>query len=279
MVDFFKNIVDGFVANPLVSILDILMFAVLLYVVFMVLKKNNAVRLILFIIPAILLAAVLSSPVLGFPIMGRIFSFALLFALLAVIILFPAETRRWLWRLSSSAEMQSTFNAKYDVSDEELKDAVDQIVRAAQNMAKKNTGALIIVAPENLPIHILESGTGIDGKVTNTLLETVFHNKTPLHDGAVVIRGNRIVAAGCFLPLSQDKAIDKELGTRHRAAIGVTETYHVFTIIVSEETGVISTAKNGVLTRYYDSVMLTDELLQVYGLKAAAKAPSRKRRW
>ena len=102
------------------------------------------------------------------------------------------------------------------------------------------------------------------------MLESIFNTKAPLHDGAVLVRGNRIMAAGCFLPLTQSLEVDKELGTRHRAAIGVSETNNVLTIIVSEETGVISVAYRGELKRYFDSEMLTDTLQEFYGLKAIA---------
>ncbi|MCL2797102.1 MAG: diadenylate cyclase [Firmicutes bacterium] len=287
MQTFFDNIKNRFLEQPptiaiIICALDVLFFATLLYVAFSFLKKNNAERLVFFIVPFILLGAVLSALKMpdgsvGFPLTGSVISFAVLFAALTIVILFPAETRRSLWKLSSPRESWETFNTKYEVSDEELTAAIEHIVRATQNMAKKNTGALIVIAPEDLPAHILDSGTAVDGKVSNSLIETFFHNKSPLHDGAVVISGNRVIAAGCFLPLSQDRTIDKELGTRHRAAIGITEEYRVFAIIVSEETGVISTASGGKLTRYYDSVMLTDALMQVYGLKAVSSVKRRKK--
>jgi len=277
LLDFIEKIKNTLIDRPVIAVADMLLFAALLYVTFAFLKKNNAERLILIVIPFVLLGAVFSSEALAFPIMGRLLAFAALFAALAIVVLFPAETRRALRKLSSPRDSWETFNTKYEVPDEELSSAIDHIVRSTQNMAKKNTGALLIIAPESLPAHILESGTAIDGKVSNSLLETIFYTKSPLHDGAVIIRGNRAVAAGCFLPLSQSLAIDKELGTRHRAAIGISEAYRVFAIIVSEETGVISVADNGVLTRYYDSEMLTDALQQVYGLKTVL-APKRKRK-
>jgi len=215
---------------------------------------------------------------MGFALLSRALIYFILFTFFAIIILFPSEVRRALWKLSAPKELRETFQAKYDVSDEELINTVENIVRSTQNMAKKNIGALIIIVPEGLPGHILESGIAIGGKVSSALIETIFHDKTPLHDGAVCIQGNRVVAAGCFLPLSQDSAIDKELGTRHRAAIGITESYKVFSIIVSEETGVISTAQAGKLTRYYDSDMLRDILMQVYGLKTLTQAPKVRKR-
>ncbi|MCL2062500.1 MAG: diadenylate cyclase [Firmicutes bacterium] len=269
-VDFFQNILEQFTSGPeriVIGIVDVLLFSVLMFILFKFLKKNHAQRLILVIIPVLLVSVVLSSSALGFPIMGRIFPYTVLFAVLAVIILFPSEIRRGLWKISSPRELRETFNTAYNVSDEDIKDAIDEMVRAIINMAKKNIGALMIVAPEKLPTHILESGTSVDGKISSSLIETIFHVKTPLHDGAMCIFGNRIIAAGCFLPLSQNNALDKELGTRHRAALGITEIYNVFAVIVSEETGVISTARDGLLTRYYDSVMLTDAFMQVYGLK------------
>jgi diadenylate cyclase len=146
-------------------------------------------------------------------------------------------------------------------------------------MSKKNTGALIIIAPENIPEQIVESGTHLDAVLSNQLIECIFNNKAPLHDGAVFIRGNKILAAGCFLPLTQNTELDKELGTRHRAAIGETEQYNNhLAIIVSEETGVISVAKAGEILRYYDSVMLTDVLEQTYGLKAGISRNKKRRK-
>jgi diadenylate cyclase len=106
----------------------------------------------------------------------------------------------------------------------------------------------------------------------------LFSTKAPLHDGAVYIRGNKILAAGCFLPLTQQENLDKELGTRHRAAIGITEQSDHIAIIVSEETGIISVARGGEIFRYFDSQMLTDILEQAYGLKAMSKSPKNRRR-
>jgi diadenylate cyclase len=277
---FIENLKARFTGtqNIIVSVLDMALFAALLFAVFKLLKKNNAVKLIFIIVPVLLISAVLTSEALGFVIMGKVFSYTVLFAILIAFILVPQEIRRGLWKVSSSKEARNSFSTAYVESDEELKEAVDNIVRAVQNMAKKNIGALIIVAPTLLPAHILESGTPIDGRVTSLLIETVFHDKTPLHDGAMCIHGNRVVAAGCFLPLSQNNALDKTLGTRHRAAIGVTENYSVFSIIVSEETGVISTAKDGQINRYYDSVMLTDILMRVYGLKASVEPAGKAKR-
>lgn len=262
----------------IVSVIDVVIFAFLLYWLFVFLKKNNASRLIKFVLLFLAVSIVLTSDTVELQLLGRLFSLAIVLLILAVGMLFPQEVRRALWKVSSPKEVQDTFNAQYDCSDSELKDAIDNIVRASLNMAKKDVGALIVIAPEQVPPHILESGTRLDALLSCPLLEAIFINKAPLHDGAVFIRGNRILAAGCFLPLTQSLAVDKELGTRHRAAIGVTETNNVLTIIVSEETGVISVAHGGLLTRYYDSAMLTDTLMQVYGLKVSAIAGKKKKK-
>lgn len=267
-MDFFQNVYEKMASKPWACALDIILTAFLIYGIIVFLKKNNAVKLIIYLLPITLLGVVLSSDVLGFTVIGTVMSYSVVFVILAVVLLFPQEARRGLLKLASPKEEQQAYTTDYDVSDEVLHETIDDIVRAAQNMAKKNVGALIVISTHNVPEHILDSGTKLDAELSRPLLESIFNTKAPLHDGAVFVRGNRIVAAGCFLPLSQSTAIDKELGTRHRAAIGVTENYNVMAIIVSEETGVISIAHHGEITRYYDSQMLTDVLEQIYGLKA-----------
>ena len=275
--NFRNNIVDKFTNHTAVSVIDTVLIAVLLYVLFVFLKKNNAGRLIKYIIGFMVVATVLSASALGFTLVGKLTVYAVVIVTLAVVLMFPQELKRNLWRLSSPKDKDEVYSTQYDCSDEEWQQAIDDIVRAVLNMAKKDVGALIVIAPTALPAHIIESGTMLDAKLSCPLIECLFNTKAPLHDGAVFIRGNRIVAAGCFLPLSQNTTVDKELGTRHRAALGVTENYKVLTIIVSEETGVISAAMDGELTRYYDAAMLTDMLEQVYGLKATAEGKKKKK--
>ncbi len=276
--DFLSKIQTQLTDNLVVSIIDMVLVALFIYALFAFLKKNNASRLIKYIILIVLLSIVLSSEALGLKMTGKVLSYATVLITVFVIIIFPQEIRRSLYRISSPKEMQENFNTRFDCTDEEIKATINDIVQAVQNMAKKNVGALLIVATEIVPAHILESGTELDSKVSVQLLESIFNTKAPLHDGAVFIKGNRVLSAGCFLPLSQNYEIEKELGTRHRAAIGMTEAYNVFAIIVSEETGVISTAHKGEIVRYYDSVMLSDILYQIYGLKATAAPNKRKKR-
>lgn len=274
---FLTDIYDKMVAKPWACAIDIVLAALLIYGMIVFLKKNNAGKLIGFILVFIAASIVLSSELVGLSVLGSVMRYGIIIIAIVIVFVFPAETKRGLLKLASPRDTHEQYTTAYDVSDEELHAAIDGIVRATQNMSKKNVGALIIISNQTLPEHIIDSGTKLDAVLSCALLESIFNTKAPLHDGAVFVRGNRIVAAGCFLPLSQSNAIDKELGTRHRAGIGVSENYNVLTIIVSEETGVISIAQQGELTRYFDSQMLTDKLEQTYGLQATPESTRKHR--
>ena len=131
-------------------------------------------------------------------------------------------------------------------------------------MSKKDIGAIIVLSNNNVPTQILDSGIMLNSDISSELIESVFFPKTPLHDGAMIIDGTKIVATGCFLPLSQNENIPKDLGTRHRAGIGITETMDVTALIVSEETGIMSIAKGGKIMRYADTNMLKSALSKFY---------------
>jgi diadenylate cyclase len=131
-------------------------------------------------------------------------------------------------------------------------------------MSKNDVGAIIVLSTGNVPSQIIDSGIRLESDISSELIESVFFPKSPLHDGAMVINGTKVQAAGCFLPLSQEINLPKDLGTRHRAGIGITETINVTAIIVSEETGVISLAQNGELTRFVDAKRIEKILLGIY---------------
>lgn len=157
-------------------------------------------------------------------------------------------------------------------SDEELRVAIDEIVKACTSMSKLRTGALIVIAPGNLSSHLLETGTELGAIVTAPLLESIFITKGPMHDGAVIVKGNKVLAAGCFLPLSQINSINKNIGTRHRAGIGITEQTDMLCIILSEETGIISVAEKGELKRYITPERLSDILSDLYKISPTARS-------
>ena len=154
----------------------------------------------------------------------------------------------------------------FDMTEESLTQSASEIVKACQNMAKNDIGALIIIAKSTVPAHLLDTGTTLGADVSAGLLESIFSTKGPLHDGAVIIKGDKILSAACFLPLSQEVDIAKELGTRHRAAIGVTEETDVFSIVVSEETGIISSVEGVKMKRYMTPERLLEEIKVAYGI-------------
>lgn len=187
---------------------------------------------------------------------------------LVLVVLFQPELRRGLEKIGRSKLMSNLMpGVKSDLSDENV---ISELVRALTNMAKKRIGALIVFERNTGLKDIIDSGTMVDAQISAPLIENIFEPNTPLHDGAMIIRGSRIVAAACLLQLSDNRAISRELGTRHRAAIGISETTDAITLIVSEETGIISMAREGKLTRYLDAKSLTTLLKEFYGVGEGA---------
>ncbi|GEN57777.1 cyclic di-AMP synthase CdaA [Halolactibacillus alkaliphilus] len=175
---------------------------------------------------------------------------------LAVIILFQPELRRALEQIG-----RGSFFSRNRRSEEEIfRESLDAIIKSVNYMAKRRIGALITIEKETNMGDFIQTGIPINGQLTHQLLTNIFVPNTPLHDGAVIMKGNQIIAAACYLPLSESPFISKELGTRHRAAMGISEVSDAITIIVSEETGHVSLAKNGELYRSVDEKRLIDLL-------------------
>ena len=172
-------------------------------------------------------------------------------------IVFQPELRRTLERLG---EGRFLFEDRATLDEEEAMGVVKEIVTAAKELSRTKTGALLVIEREMGLNDISDSGIKIDGLITSEFLLNVFIVNTPLHDGAAIIRGKRLIAAGCYLPLTEKRGLPKELGTRHRAAIGISEQCDAIVLIVSEETGTISIADNGRLTRRLDENTLTAAL-------------------
>jgi len=178
-------------------------------------------------------------------------------ALIALLIIFQPELRKALEQLGSKNIITELFSSEDVRGPEGYTDkTVNEIVRAAYEMGKVKTGALIVIERETPLSEIERTGIEVDGIVTSQLLINIFEHNTPLHDGAVIIRGNRVTAATCYLPLSDNLSISKDLGTRHRAALGISETSDSLTVVVSEETGRVSLARDGQLTRISDQETL-----------------------
>ncbi|MEG1710541.1 MAG: DNA integrity scanning protein DisA nucleotide-binding domain protein [Clostridia bacterium] len=184
--------------------------------------------------------------------------------IITTVVLFSAEIRRDLYKLSIKPQGYNS-EESVNLTPEELSPIIASIVKSCQSLSKSDTGALIVICQSQLSDYVTESGTMINANLTSELIETVFYPKSPLHDGAMLVIGNKIMSAGCYLPLTQKPNLPKELGTRHRAAIGITENDPTVTaIVVSEETGIISVMHDGMYKRYMDAESLNQALEYAY---------------
>lgn len=180
--------------------------------------------------------------------------------LLLIIIVFQPELRQALERIGRGRFFAlASFHDKYKGMT-----IFKHIIKSVENLAKNKYGALIVLERTTSLAEYVESGIELDCIVSHELLISLFYPRTPTHDGAVIIQGNRILAAGCLLPLTESNLLDKRLGTRHRAALGLTEKTDAIVIVVSEETGIISLSENGNLTRYLNRETLESKLFNIY---------------
>ncbi len=187
---------------------------------------------------------------------------ALSVAITALIVIFQPELRKALDLLGRKNILSSVIalNPALTVSERFSDRTINEIIKASYEMGKARTGALIVVAHNDSLSEYVRTGIEVDSVVSNQLLINIFEHNTPLHDGAVIIDGNRLVAATCYLPLSDNMALSKELGTRHRAGVGISEATDSLTVIVSEETGRVSVAVGGELFRNVDADFLKEKL-------------------
>ena len=270
------------------SIIDLVVLCGVFALIFIFFKKRNSIKLAIFTVTYILLyilvtfAGVYAEKWLGESGIGfmfitkRVMDFGAIFLIAAFAVVYQSDLKVIFSKLSRTSEKSGRY--EYETSDEDLTNSATQIVKACQNMAKNDVGALIIIVRTEVPSHILDTGTRLEAVVTSGLLESIFSTKGPLHDGAVVIKGERVLSAGCFLPLSQEVDIAKELGTRHRAAIGITEESDVLAIVVSEETGIISTVDHGKIKRYMTPEKLFEQIKQAYGVTAVPRIDKKERK-
>ncbi len=248
MSDFLNNVRDSFklilTMGPS-DILDVLIVATAVYAGIAFVRRTNSVRVaqgILLLLAALWLSSVLELTLTSF-LLRQVFEIGFL----AVIVLFQPEIRRALERVGSYRFM-SLFGRGGAIPS--MEKSIMQTVYACEDMSRSRTGALIVFERTNRLNEAMASGTQVDGLVTSELLKNVFFNKSPLHDGAVIIRDGRLAAAGCMLPLSENSNLSRDLGMRHRAGIGMSERSDAVVVIVSEETGAISVAQDGLLKRH-----------------------------
>ena len=264
--DFAKyaNGVDLYFIIDMVVLITV--FAIMLS--FFIYKRNMKVFFLL-ILGAVLdiLVNVLSELLGGkLAIAKYVMHFVVIFDIVAACVVYQNDLKNLFQKVSTSKGFE-THN-----SDDELRDATAEILTACQDMAKNDVGAIIIIdTAGDIHDNILDTGTRLNATLSAPLFESIFNTKAPLHDGAVIVRGNKIIAAGCFLTLTQ-RNVNKEMGTRHRAAIGITADTDVLSIVVSEETGIISVVKHGEIKRYMTMDKLKDEIEEAYGISPTAIA-------
>lgn len=236
------------------DVVDILLVAVILYKSYEMLKDTRAITLAkgMFVMMGVALGAYILELHAIYWLLSK--SIYLLF--MALPIVFQPELRRALERIGQGKFLGS---AVY-LNAEEADTLVNEIDKVVFNMSAKKIGALIVLEREIGINEIIDTGIRVDGLVTAPFMMNVFIPNTPLHDGAAVIRGNRMIAAGCLLPLTENRSLSTELGTRHRAALGLSEQCDAVVVIVSEETGIVSIAENGHITRRLNSEQLKNRL-------------------
>lgn len=256
MKDFFANITSDI---GIADVLDVLVVAFIIYLVLGFIKETRAQQLVRGLI--VLAALFLLSDFFELNALNWILKGATTFGLIAIIIIFQPELRRALEYMGRGSVLSGRF-AKLDKS--KAKEVIDAIVEAVDGFSATRTGALIVIENQVPLGDVIESGTILNAEVTSELLGNIFYKGSPMHDGAAIIRNDKLYAAGCVLPLSGRLDLNKDLGTRHRAAIGITENSDATTLIVSEENGVISMAKEGKLTRFLDAKELEKLLLNLY---------------
>ncbi len=237
------------------DLLDIALVSIILYRILLIIKGTKAAQMLAGL--GVLLIASFFSKYLQLYTMDWIVQSFWSQVVIALIVLFQPEIRRALAHVGESSFLQGFTSA------EELK-SLEEIVRASIALANRKIGALVVIERDVSLKDYVEIGTPLDAKVSKELLLSIFHPTSPIHDGAVVIRGNRVVAAGCFLPITLGADLSKALGTRHRAGIGVTEETDAVAIIVSEETGTISVAIHGKLETHVDMGTLRDMLTDLF---------------
>ncbi|MDZ7660008.1 diadenylate cyclase CdaA [Fodinibius sp.] len=247
----------GFLEFGIRDFVEVLIITMVLFYLYRWIRGTFAIQAAVGLVFIIIINAAVSA--LGLTTINFILRGILDVGILAVFIIFQPEIRKLLYSLGHNTNLDRFFVRSNPNT------IIDEVVDAVRDMSHTKTGALIVFARTSTLQDLVDVGVKLDAKVNSELLKTIFNKHTPLHDGAIVIRNNRIVAASCYLPISQNQNISSVFGTRHRAAVGITETNNVFVVVVSEETGRISIAKNGSLTSGLTIQKLRSEMQDALG--------------
>ena len=255
MNQFFQNIISNIGVN---DVLDIMIVAFLFYKLLGFIRETRAEQLAKGLLMLVVVALV--ARWLHLYTLQWILSNLVNVGLIAVVIIFQPELRRLLENLGRN-KLISNFSG---IDLEEAEEITVEIREALLSMSKSRTGALIVFERETSLTDIIETGTLIQAGISREMIGNIFYEGAPLHDGALIVRGDKLWAAGCVLPLTEDKKLSKELGTRHRAGIGITENSDALVFIVSEETGIISKAEDGKLERMLTASRIDELLKSIY---------------
>ncbi len=263
-------IINQLAAVTVFDLLDIAIVSIIFYYVFKFVKDRRAGKLalgILLIILVLFLSDILNMHALNFLLQN-----IMQVGIIGLLIVFQSELRSFLEKVGGTSFIGSLNKKNNDM--QSTVRCIDSVVEACMYFADEKTGALIVFERSTKLGDVIRTGTVIDADPAVFLIKNIFFNKAPLHDGALVIRNNRLCSAGCFLPLSSKEDIIKDLGTRHRAAIGMSENSDSVVVVVSEETGTVSVACDGVLTRGYNEFTLKNDLMKYlagYDTKSSKK--------
>ncbi len=243
-----------------VDFFDILILSIILYFIYRFIRDKRAGKLAVGVV--FLLVFVAISELIGMRTMQYIFRNMLQVGLISIVIIFQPEFRSLLEKVGANP-IKGLKNISEIKNEDNLLLAIREISTAAVEMSSTRTGALIVFERETLLGDIISTGTVLDAQVNSFLVRNIFYNKAPLHDGAMIISNSRIKAAGCLLPLSSQNNINRDLGTRHRAALGLSENSDAVIVVISEETGIISIAVNGELMRGFTSDTIKEKLTEL----------------
>ena len=267
IISFFRDYV-AWLTIPDFTITDVLEIAIIAFAFYHIILWIKDTRAWVLLKGMVILGIIfLVALVLEMNVVLWVFQNAMVVGIMALVVIFQPELRRALEQLGRKKIFSNLFSfsaGEYEGRQSAFTEkTINEVVRASYEMGEVKTGALIVIEQNVALGEYVRTGISIDGLVTSQLLINIFEHNTPLHDGAVIIRGNRIVSATCYLPLTDSMDIGKELGTRHRAAVGISEVSDSLTIIVSEETGAVSLAKDGRLYKHLQKEELVEKLQQL----------------
>lgn len=259
IIDVFGRFLKHLTSISVFDIIDIAIVSVIFYYVFKFISDRRAGRLavgVVFVLAALFLSEVFNMHTLNF-----ILENVVQVGIIGLLIVFQSELRTFLEKMGGSSIL-GTINKRTSGDMEKTMECINNVVEAAFSFSNEKTGALMVFERNTKLGDVIRTGTIINSDPTTYLIKNIFYNKAPLHDGAMIIRDFRLYSAGCFLPLSQNETITKSLGTRHRAALGMSENSDAVVVIVSEETGNVSIAINGELIKQNDASTLKTELIK-----------------